>query len=75
MLEIVTLEPERVVVESKVMPPLDEVTQAGTPPLTDSTCPDVPMPRRVFVLAVDERYSISPRVVDGFSALVVVSID
>jgi len=29
----------------------------------------------VFVLAVDERYSISPRVVDGFNALVVVSTD
>jgi hypothetical protein len=31
------------------------------------------MPNRVFVLAVADRYSMSPSVVDGFKALVVVS--
>ena len=49
--------------------------QVGTPPATVKTFPVEPIPSLVFVFAVDERYSISPRVVDGFNALVVVSTD
>jgi len=49
--------------------------QAGTPPTTVKTLPVDPIPSLVLVFAVDERYSISPRVVEGFKFLVVVSTD
>ena len=73
MLEIVVVEPESVVVESKVMPL--EAAQDGTPAATVNTCPVEPIPSLVFVFAVDERYSISPRVVEGFKFFVVVSTE
>jgi len=73
------LEPDKLVPAplraTKLLPLPAGVVHAGTPPLTAKTCPVVPMPSLVFVLAVAERYSMSPSVVDGFSALVVVSID
>jgi hypothetical protein len=56
-------------------PPPAGADQAGTPPTTVNTLPVDPIPSLVFVLAVDERYSISPRVVEGFKFLVVVSTE
>jgi hypothetical protein len=52
---IVTAELESVPVANEVSEPLEGVDHAGTPPTTAKTCPVVPIPSRVFVLAVAER--------------------
>ena len=52
MLLIVTLAPESEVVLRSVIPPLEAVAQLGTPEATVSTCPALPMPKRVLVFAV-----------------------
>jgi hypothetical protein len=57
---------DKVVVESKVIPPLDGVAQLGTPAATVRTVPVPPMPSLVLTLDVDERKEMSPRVVSGF---------
>ena len=68
--------PEHVVVLNKVIPPPPAgAAQVGTPPETVKTLPFEPMANLVFVFAVADLYSISPSVVEGFNALVVVSIE
>ena len=68
----VTLEPVSVVVLNKVIPPLEIVVKAGTPLETVKTCPSVPIPKREFVFAVEERYSIrvnAPKLLRVFRAV------
>ena len=49
---IVLLVVVSVLVDNNVIPPLAGVAQLGTPEATVSTCPALPMPKRVFVFAV-----------------------
>ena len=62
MLEIVVVVPDKVVVDNKVIPPLEGVAQLGTPDATVRTCALVPMPSLAGLLAL-EAYIISPVVV------------
>ena len=55
MLVIETLVPDKEPDAIEVrLPAAAAVLHAGTPPVTERTCPFDPMPKRVFVLAVAE---------------------
>jgi hypothetical protein len=75
VLEIAVLDEVSAVITCKTFPPAAGAAQVGTPPATVKTFPVDPIASLVFVLADDERYSISPRVVEGFKFLVVVSTE